>query len=200
MFQEEQSQRLPPLKWPDLPHQPHRGLLRFGCLIQCLGCALVTLGLLLMVVTESWRWLMLVVPASVGVLAVLRMGMRAHSREAELYAAPVREQLAGRGDVPPEVWGTDPDRRQMAAEILEHLASANTYSDARNFIPDDPFDIVMSLPSGQEYAVPQLEYLGGTVLGDKQVLGTPSDVETKTLGEVVDFLVEQRGLADADKT
>ena len=58
----------------------------------------------------------------------------------------------------------------------------------------------MSLPSGQEYAVPELEHLGGTVLGDKQALGTRSDVEAKTIGEVVDLLGEQRRSADADKT
>jgi hypothetical protein len=52
------------------------------------------------------------------------------------------DQLKARETTPPEVWGPDPKRRELAVAISEIVRDEIQWPNA-NFVPDDPFSLVL---------------------------------------------------------
>ncbi len=109
---------------------------------------------------------------------------------------PVAEQLKTRQPPPPEVWGDDPARVNVAHYLCSAAQKRYQWPND-HFIPEDPFDVVFQIPFDD------LEIVEMVLRFEEELKITISDEEAqqwadKTLGEVVDFLLRKTQKMDVD--
>jgi len=97
-------------------------------------------------------------------------------------------QVHARGPIPAEVWGADPRRYHVASEIAEIIKTAIGWDDT-NFIPDDPFDILLW---GSWYDFAEVEAFMQIEIdfGIEVPWEEKERLFNSTFGQVVDYVIE----------
>jgi len=111
------------------------------------------------------------------------------SGKAPKAARAFARQVDERGPVPPEVWGDDPQRQAVAARIGE-IIRPEFGSRQANFIPQDPFGILVW---GGWYDLGEVEVLMN--IEEAFDINIPDDdmslLFERTLGEVIDYVMNR---------
>lgn len=103
------------------------------------------------------------------------------------------DQMKARSEVPPEVWGPDPARRELAQTIAQ-IVEAQVYWPNANFIPEDSFEAMVFNFHYDGTRFDNLE-IETVIAGLERMSGLRLDIALwaelgkKTFGEVVDFFL-----------
>ena len=102
------------------------------------------------------------------------------------------EQVSRRGPIPESIWGEDPRRLEAANIVIQQCVDAIGWEHPY-FIPDDPFEIVIQLRTGDMCeldAILRIQRAFDVELSVNSDLGRRWYEESMTLGEMVDYLME----------
>ncbi len=94
--------------------------------------------------------------------------------------------MAARPPIPPEVWGSDPHRREMAAEVCG-LIEKKILWESNRFVPEDPVEIIFSYDFFWDDVDDYFERIEKVVLFRDWLDKDEESPDLKTLGELVDF-------------
>jgi len=103
------------------------------------------------------------------------------------------DQLEAREAVPPEIWGPDPRRQELAIAISEIIKEEIQWPNA-NFVPDDPFSLVLFNIYWDGSAIDGCE-IECIAMKMEELTGNPIDVclwsamYDATFGETIDTLL-----------
>jgi len=170
---------LPPLQWPDLQGGFSSrweflvGWLAFGLLVVAVPVALAS------------HWVVVVLGAA-SFFALLWLASWLEKARLRRTLENVENQIARRGKIPREVWGTDPRRADVAAEILRR---AHISWKHRHFMPDDPFVIIVAAHTYLDDEEISIEDLGRELLGRLLAREDVERIGCVTFDEVVNFFL-----------
>jgi len=168
------------LQWPDVTVRESRWENR----THNLGFALLGLGLVASIVMSSLVYL----PVGFVLFFILRsVGFHLETKRMRPLLEPAEWQLAERGDVPSEAWGS-PKRQAMAVEILE---KAYISWRGQAFMPDDPMAIVLAAHTYLDDERISVLDLGRAILGRDLTREWAEGLLETTLGETVDFFLAE---------